>query len=200
MWPPRSTDPPLRCRALRWTGSYVPVAVATFLVKALLGAVAVALTPPDVLRGLASSSLEADPFPDHITTWTVFRNNVVVLGIVALGASMFAATTAFALLLNGLLLGPVLAGSEDLAVTLALTLTHGVFEFGAFFLVVGVSYRVTRRLIAHLRGVDDRPLTRREAGEAVALLLIGVAVVALAAWIEATLTLPIARALTGVGI
>jgi len=199
MCPPRPSDRPLQQRIARWTYPYAPVAAATFLLGALLGGVAVALTPPDALQGLAASSLGTDPFPDRITTWTVFRNNVVVLGIVALGAGTFAATTVFALLFNGFLLGAVAAGSGDLLVTLALVLPHGVFELGAFFLVAGAAYRVTWRLVAYLRGVDDRPLTRPEAVEAVAILLVGVAVLALAAWIEATLTLPIARALTGVG-
>ena len=54
---------------------------------------------------------------------------------------------------------------------------------------------MTWRLISYLRGVDATPATRRELIDAAVLMLVGAVVLALAAWIEATLTRRIARML-----
>lgn len=187
----------LRERLLRWTYPYTPLATVTFLLGALAGGVAVAVTPTESLAAAAESFGNTNPFPDRLTTWTIFQNNVIVLGVLAVGAVTFGAATAFALLLNGFLLGALVVATGDPWVTLLLIVPHGVFELGAFFLVGGVAYRTTWRLVSYLRGVDDAPITRQELGEAAAIIAVGVVVLALAAWVEANLTLRIARAITG---
>jgi uncharacterized membrane protein SpoIIM required for sporulation len=52
-------------------------------------------------------------------------------------------------------------------------------------------------VIQYLRGRVDDPLTRTDALEAVALVASAVLTIAVAAWIEATLTIDVARALLG---
>lgn len=184
----------------RWLYPYALVALGTFLAGAAVGAVAMATTSPDALAGLGSTFGEPDLFPARLTTWTVFANNVVAMTVLAAGAVTFGVSTFVGLFFNGLLLGALVwvgTGESGLAWTLALVLPHGVVELGAFFVVSAVAYRVAWRVVGYLRGVDDRPVTRTEVVEAVALAVVSVLALALAAWIEATLTLDIARALVG---
>lgn len=193
-----STMAALRARFVRWTYPYTLVAAGTFLLGAILGAVAVATTPSAALTDLTEAFGNPDLFPDRLTTWTVFRNNVVVLGLIAVGTVTFAATTVVVLLFNGFIFGVVAATAADRPLALvALVAPHGVFELGTFFIVSGVAYRTTWRLVSYLRGADDTPVTRQEILEAVVLIVGAVLVIALAAWIEATLTRRIARLLVG---
>lgn len=190
----------VRAAVRRWLYPYAALAAVTFLLGAVVGAAAMAATDPAALEGAADAYGDADVFPEELTTWTVFRNNVVALGAVAAGAVSFGLAAAAALFFNGLLLGAVVyAGALEggLAWTLALVVPHGVLELAAFFVVGGVAYRVTWRLVSYLRGTAATALTRREATEALALSAVAVCAIAVAAYIEANLTLPVARAVVG---
>lgn len=197
---PRETEVvgPARTVLARWCYPYLLVAAATFLIGAILGGAAMATTSPAALSEASGAFGNPQMFPDRLTTWTIFTNNVLALGIIATGVVTFALTTLLGLILNGVLLGAILVASAaegSLAVTLALILPHGVIEYGAFFLASTVAYRVTWRLVSYLRGVQERPLTRAELLEAVSLLGVSVIVLAVAAWVEATLTVDVAEAL-----
>lgn len=186
----------------RWLYPYFPLAAATFLAGGAAGAGAMAVTPPGALAEASGAFGSPDLFPDTITTWTVFSNNVVALVFVAAGAVSFGLAAFAGLLFNGLVVGILVAASAaegSLPVALALILPHGVIELPAFFLVGGATYRVTWRLVSYLRGADDTPITRREAAEAAALAFLAVLALLVAAWIEATLTVEVARALVGDG-
>lgn len=183
-----------------WLHPFALVAAATFLAGALAGAAAMATTSPAALSGLPGASGDPNLFPDRLTTWTVFSNNVVALAVLATGAVTFGATTFLGLFLNGLLVGILVfagAGESTLAWTLALLLPHGVLELGAFVVVGGAAYRVAWRVVAYLRGRRERALTRAEAVEAVVLLAVAVLGLAVAAWVEVQLTPEVARAVVG---
>lgn len=189
----------LRSRAARWLHPWFLLATATFLVGGVGGVGAMALASPDALS-TAAEAFGGDVFPDRLTTWTIFSNNVVALGVVASGTVSFGAAAAFALLFNGLLLGAIVAAATaetSLLVVTALILPHGVLELPALFLVGGVAYRVTWRLVSYLRGADDRPPTHRELGEAAALVVVAVLLLAVAAFIEANVTPAVGRAVAG---
>lgn len=200
--PPRSAGAAgdgLRAALRCWLYPYVPLAAAVFLLGAVAGAVAMATTSPAALEVAAEQFGEPALFPERLTTWTIFSNNVVVAGILATGVVTFGLTTFVVLFVNGLVVGVVLyaASGPNLGRTVVLILPHGVLEFSAFFLVSAVAFRTTWRLVAYLRGADDRPLTRAEAREALALALVSLVAIGVAAWIEANLTLEIARAVFG---
>lgn len=201
--PPRSAGaagaPRLRAALRRWLYPYVPLAAATFLIGVVAGAVAMAATTPAALAAAAERFGEPALYPQRLTTWTIFSNNVVVAGILATGVVTFGLTTFVVLFLNGLLVGVVLyaASGPNLGRTIVLILPHGVLEFSALFLVGAVAFRTTWRLVSYLRGTDDRPLTRAEVREALAIALVSLLAIGVAAWIEANLTLEIARAVFG---
>lgn len=184
----------------RWLYPYALLAAVTFLVGAIAGAGAMATTSPETLVGATETFGNPDLFPERLTTWTIFKNNVVALAVITVGVVSFGLPAFVGLFFNGLIAGVIVyvsASQGRLLTTFALILPHGVVELSAFFVVGGVTYRVTWRLVSYLRGVDEQPITRREAIEAVALVLVSVLAIAVAAWIEATLTVDIARAVVG---
>lgn len=195
-----SADTRLWAVARRWLHPWFFLAALTFLVGVVVGTATMAGTSPDALADAAETFGDPDLYPDRLTTWTIFANNLVALGVVAAGAVSFGSVAAFALLFNGLLLGAIVViatARTSLAVVLALILPHGVLELPALFLVGGVAYRLTWRLVSYLRRVDDHPPSRRELGEAVAVFVVAVVLLAGAAWIEASVTPAIGRAVAG---
>lgn len=187
-----------RARFRRWFGRYFLAAALVFAFGAALGIVAVAVTDLSSLEEFFAGM--ESPFPDRITFWTVLTNNLLALGVTALGLVSFGLLAALSLLFNGLLLGVVVAigaGEGSLLAMAALILPHGVLELAAFFLVAGLSFRVTHRFVDYLRGVDETPITRQELFEIAVLIVAAALAIAVAAWIEAELTLRIARALVG---
>lgn len=185
----------------RWLYPYAVLAMATFLAGAIVGGSAMAVTSPRALAG-AADTLQTPPlYPDTLTVWAIFSNNVVALAVIAGGVVSFGLVTLVGLFFNGLLIGTVAyvgLANGDLLRVLALVLPHGVVELPAFFLVGGVAYRVTWRLVSYLRGATERPITPQEAIEAAGLCGVAVIAIAVAAWIEAELTVDIARLLVGV--
>ena len=196
-----SFDPGKRfaqARFRRWFGRYFVAAFAVFVVGVVLGAGAIVVTDlsglQDVLGGMES------PFPDRITFWTLVTNNLRVLAIIALGLVSFGVIAVLVLLFNGLIVGFVVGGAAaegQLLEAFVLIAPHGVFELGAFFLVGGLSFRVTHRFVDYLRRVDETAITRQELFEIAVLLFVAAVAIVVAAWIEATLTLAIAEALIG---
>lgn len=185
---------------VRWFYPYFLLAAMTFVVGVAIGGAAMAVTSSDALGAAAESFNDSDPFPAVLTPWTIFSNNVVVVAIIATGAVTFGLSAVFSLFVNGLFLGVVLVTSTrggTLLPTLALILPHGVIELSAFFVVGGIAYRISWRLIGYLRDIYSTPITRRELQEALVLIIISVVAIAVAAWIEATLTVEIVRMFFG---
>jgi stage II sporulation protein M len=185
-------------RFRRWFGRYFLVALTLFTSGAVLGVAVIATTDlgglADVLEGMEA------PFPDRITFWVIVTNNLRVLAIIALGLISFGVVSGVVLLFNGLVVGFVVGGAATqgrLLETFALIVPHGVFELGAFFLVGGLTFRVTHRLLNYLRGVDETAITGQELFELAVLLAVAAVGIVVAAWIEARLTVAIAEALLG---
>lgn len=189
----------LRTVAARWLHPWFLLATLTFAVGAAIGAGTMALASPEAVADAAAAFGNPNLLPDRLTTWTIFTNNVVALAVVAAGAVSFGAAAALALLFNGILLGAVVilaSGETGLLVLFVFIIPHGVFELPALFLVGGVTYRLTWQLVSYLRGSGDPP-TRQDVGEAAALVAAAVALLAVAAFVEANLTPAIGRAVAG---
>ena len=90
----------------RWFGVYFLAACLVFVLGGVVGGVVVVVTD---LTSLAPM-LEAfgSPFPDRITFGTIASNNLLAVGVTALGLISFGTVAVAALLLNGVVLGIVL--------------------------------------------------------------------------------------------
>lgn len=174
-------------RFRRWFGRYFLLATGLFALGALGG---YAVADPALLAAFAGPGGES-MLPERITTWTIFLNNVVAVGVTALGLVTLGFAAAFSVAFNGFVLGLVVGlATTSLAATttLALIVPHGVFELTAFFLVAAVTFRVNHRLARYVAGHDETILTRQELFEILVLFAVAVVLIALAAWIEVNVT------------
>lgn len=172
----------------RWFGIYFAFAAALFFAGAFLGYV---VADPAILDQLAD--VDGEPlFPEEITTWVIFLNNVLAIGVTALGIVTLGLAAVFSVVVNGFILGLVFGlALTVIPVTTALILVipHGVIELTAFFLVAGITFRVNHRLARYVAGHDETVLTRQELFEMGVLFVVAVVLIAIAAWIEANVTL-----------
>ncbi len=176
-----------RARFRRWFGVHFALAVVLFSLSALGGYLLAEPAPFESTFGTGGESV----FPARITTWTIFLNNVVAVGVTALGLVTLGLMAAFSVALNGFVVGLVFglrAPAIETTTALALIVPHGVIELTAFFLVAGITFRVNHRLARYLAGYDETLLTRQELFEVAVLFAVALAMIAVAAWIEVNVT------------
>lgn len=187
-----------RARFRRWLGIHFAAAAGWFFLGALLGvALAQGMTIEDLARFAGENG---SLLPDRITVTTIAVNNLVAFGVNALGLVTVGLASVLMLLLNGVVLGLVVAlGASETSVTLmlALILPHGVVELSAFWLMAGIVFRVYHRLARYVVGWDDEFLGRQEVFEAGVLVVVAVLMIVVAAVIEVHVTPRVAEALTG---
>lgn len=181
----------------RWFGPHLLLAVALFGLAAVAGwAVARPFAP---VPG-PETTLDLSLLPDRFTVGTIFLHNLRVAVITALGVVTLGLASAAALLLNGFLVGFVYAAAAAVLsapVALALILPHAVFELPAFWIVAAAAFRVNHRGLRYLLGADDTVLTRQELVELGVVFGLAVALLAVAAWVEVTVTPGFGRFVSG---
>jgi stage II sporulation protein M len=176
-----------RARLRRWFGVHFGLAVALFFVGVLAG---YGFSDPEIVQEMTPYGA-GGTLPVEFTAGTIFLNNLLAVGVDALGLVTLGLASAFSLLLNGFVLGLVmgLASTEvSPLLALALVVPHGVLELPAFWLVAAVAFRVTHRLARYLWGRDERVLTRQELFEVGVLFVATVVLIGVAAWIEVNVT------------
>lgn len=171
----------------RWFGWYFALAAGLFALGALGG---YAVADPELVAAVAGPGGES-MVPAEFTVWTIFLNNLLAISVTALGVVTLGLVAAFSVTFNGFFLGLVVGLATTVlpaTTVLALVLPHGVIELTAFFMVAGMSFRVTHRLARYLAGNDETVLTRQELFEMAVLFAVAVVMIAVAAWIEVHVT------------
>ena len=120
----------------------------------------------------------------------ILVNNVQVFGLLVSGSLTLGVTTLLSLGVNGLLFGAVggaaVAGGETVEFAL-LTAPHVVLEFPAFFLAAAAGLKFPYELSRYARGRKSYVVDDRELVDAIYLTGASVAVLAVAAVVEAHL-------------
>lgn len=170
---------------------YVKVAVALFVGGGLIGGLLVALEV-DLFALIGMEGFLDEALPDEITVVTLFVNNSIVFVLAIIGLLSFGLLTGLILVVNGLIVGYVLvpvASESGIAFVLAGIVPHGILELPALFVAAAVAFRLLHRFVMRLR---DRRSTILDAGERrqIAILLAAAwLALAIAAVIEAHVTL-----------
>ena len=77
--------------------------------------------------------------------------------------------------------------------SLLLILPHGIFEIPAIIVAGAAGFKIPYEIIRYLLGRREQVLTREDIKEYLILALISVILIMIAAWIEANLTLRVAK-------
>lgn len=168
---------------------YFQLALGIFAISCLIGALLVDRI--DLFAQLGIDNLD-EVFPDEITTTVLLVNNSIVFLLAVIGVLSFGVLTGLVLVINGILLGYVVtpvALEESAGFAFLAIAPHGVFELTAFFMASAVAFRLLHRFVGRVRGHRSRLLDPGDRGRIAMYLGTGWILLALAAVIEAHLTL-----------
>lgn len=191
----RSTDGLVDTWRVHWP--YVKLSAVLFVLGLLAGAAAW-----DRVDLLGAFGFEEEALFEggevELTTGFVLVNNTMVFGLVIVGVFSLGLLTALILLFNGFLVGYIavpIALEEGLGVVLVGLVPHGILELPALFVAAAVAFRLIHRGAAYVRGRREHVTTRAELRRAGALLALAWVVLAIAAVVEAHVTVRLLEAL-----
>ena len=102
------------------------------------------------------------------------------------------------LLYNGIIFGitiKTVARQIGLTRALFLILPHGIFEIPAIIIAGAAGFKIPCEIIRYLAGKKEQILTKEDIKEYLTMVLISIILIVIAAWIEANVTLKIAKAM-----
>ena len=125
----------------------------------------------------------------------VLTQNTYVWLVMLCGSFTFGASTLASILTNGFTLGflskLILLDREFIW----FVLPHGIFEIPAIIIAGAAGFKIPYEIIRYLAGKKEKILTREDIKEYLTLALISIILIVIAAWIEANVTLKIAKAM-----
>ncbi len=125
-------------------------------------------------------------------------NNLKVIIIIIIGAILFGVPTIVAIVNNSMSLG-ILIGEysliyDPLKISI-LILPHGIFEIPAIIIAGAAGFKIPYEIVRYLAGKKEQILTKEDIKEYLTMALISIILIVIAAWIEANVTLKIAKAM-----
>jgi uncharacterized membrane protein SpoIIM required for sporulation len=129
---------------------------------------------------------------------TVFFTNIESLLFLILGVATFGLTTLIGLIWIGSKIGLWASGiKQNVAlIDLMVVITpHGIFEIPAIIIAGAAGFKIPYEIIRYLAGKKEQILTKEDIKEYLTLALISIVLIVIAAWVEANITLKIAKAM-----
>jgi len=103
------------------------------------------------------------------------------------------------LLFSGFALGftlkSLVTSGIDLGNSILLTAPHGIFEIPAIIIAGAAGFKIPYEVIRYLVGKKEQILTKEDIKEYLILSVISIILIVIAAWIEANITMRIAKAM-----
>jgi len=127
-----------------------------------------------------------------------FEHNLKVAFMLWSGAITFGATTLFTLTFNGIILGSAVKTTAEqigLAGTLLMILPHGIFEIPGIIIAGAAGFKIPYELLRYALGRKEEIISEEDAKEFFKLVAISIVLIFIAALIESTITLKIAKSL-----
>ena len=128
----------------------------------------------------------------------IFTNNLLLILSLVAGSFLFGSLTFANLFYNGLVFGIAVSsafGYERIYEVLLLTLPHSIFEIPAIIIAGAAGFKIPYEIIRYLAGRKETILTKEDIKEYLTLALISIILIVIATWIEANVTLKIAKAM-----
>ncbi len=128
----------------------------------------------------------------------ILNNNIFLIIQLITGSAVLGISTFGLLAYNGVVFGIILANSIEntsMVNVLALILPHGIFEIPAIIIAGAAGFKIPYEIIRYLLGEKGQPLTKEDIKEYLTLALISIILIVIAAWVEANITLKMAKAM-----
>ena len=127
------------------------------------------------------------------------KNNLLVVMLLLSGTLLLGSTTLVNLINSGISAARLVilakACSLSLNKFLLLVLSHGIFEIPAIIIAGAAGFKIPYEIVRYLAGRKEQILTKDDIKEYLTLALISIILIVIAAWIEANITLKIAKAM-----
>jgi len=148
---------------------------------------------PENISGTVLSNLQP---PDLLS---ILNSNLLVWIYLHLGMVTFGASTLINLSYNAFIFGSIISKSLQVGLetkeVLLLTLPHAIFEIPAIIIAGAAGFKIPYEIIRYLAGKKETILTKEDIKEYLTLALISITLIIIAAWIEANVTLRIAKSM-----
>jgi len=139
----------------------------------------------------------------NLNLGSILTNNLTLITLLISGSAVLGIPTFNLILYNGIFFGISLANSIQNGTSIfeicLLTLPHGILEIPAIIIAGAAGFKIPYEIVRYLVGKKEQILTREDIKEYLTLALISVILITVAAWIEANITLKIARSMLGRG-
>ncbi len=150
----------------------------------------------DNIRKLDNLNLDIQYSVANLTFASILKTNLVVIAQLLVGSFLFGLTTFLSVGVNGYHLGSYTATAilnRSFDKFLVLTIPHAIFEIPAIITAGAAGFKIPCEIIRYLLGKKERILTKEDIKEYLTLALISIILIVIAAWVEANVTLRIAK-------
>ena len=129
----------------------------------------------------------------------ILLNNFEIIIVQILGGFLLGIPTFLIEAYNALFFGHLIKSCVFYKISLDkiifLILPHGIFEIPAIIIAGAAGFKIPYEIIRYLAGKKEQILTKEDIKEYLTLALISIILIVIAAWIEANITLKIAKAM-----
>jgi len=136
---------------------------------------------------------------DHVTFTYISINNLKAILLLSFGGALtFGGSTFLNLILNGINIGTLFYDSlimEDVKTFFLLILPHGIFEIPALIIAGAAGFKIPYEVLRFALGKKEEIISEEDAKEFFKLVAISIVLIFIAALIESTITLKIAKSL-----
>ena len=133
----------------------------------------------------------------NLNLGSILTNNLTLITLLISGSAVLGIPTFNLILYNGIFFGISLANSIQNGTSIfeiyLLTLPHGILEIPAIIIAGAAGFKIPYEIVRYLAGGKEQILTKDDIKEYLTLALISIILITVAAWVEANITLKIAR-------
>ena len=145
------------------------------------------------VRNLSLNQIEANLSYIEILEYNIFVVVCEVLGgiflLPVINSLFFSGFTV------GLIINNLIVLNNGLKNSLLIILPHAIFEIPAIIIAGAAGFKIPYEIVRYLAGKKETILTKEDVKEYLTLALISVILIVIAAWVEANVTLKIAKAM-----
>jgi len=135
---------------------------------------------------------------NYLSYGKILKNNLYVIVCEVFGGTILLPTvnslffSGFAL---GMILKNLISAGVEFKKSIILIFPHSIFEIPAIIIAGAAGFKIPYEIIRYLAGKKETVLTKEDIKEYITLALISIILIVVAAWIEANVTLKIAKAM-----